>query len=115
MAKTAARASWDWENRVGRRLKLRDKAFRAAPRWATVTPEQGVLEPGAATDLHLTAHVTGGADSTAEVLASGGGCPERRAAHTASAVTGRPLASWQEARRRQRGPACELCGALRVC
>ena len=32
---------------------------------------QGVLEPGAATDLRLTAHVTGGHNSTAEVLASG--------------------------------------------
>lgn len=32
---------------------------------------QGVLEPGAATDLHLKAHISGGVDSTAEVLASG--------------------------------------------
>ena len=35
-------------------------------------PLQGVLEPGAATDLRLTARVTGGPGSAAEVLASGG-------------------------------------------
>lgn len=92
-----------------------DKAFRPAPRWASVAPEQvcaflcphsclkplalshstgqwtclcvgghvhrvishggplqGVLEPGAATDLRLTARVTGGPGSAADVLASGG-------------------------------------------
>lgn len=51
-----------------------DKAFRPTPRWASISPEQGVLEPGAATDLQLTAQVTGGPESTAEVLASVGRC-----------------------------------------
>ncbi len=47
-----------------------DKAFRVAPRWATLAPEQGVLDAGASIDVHLRVHVFGGPDGCAEALAT---------------------------------------------
>ena len=47
-----------------------DKAFRVAPRWATLSPEQGVLDPGASIDVHLQVHVYGGPQGCAEALAT---------------------------------------------
>ena len=47
-----------------------DKAFRVAPRWATLSPEQGVLDAGASIDVHLQIHVFGGPQGCAEALAT---------------------------------------------
>jgi len=43
-------------------------------RWATVLPEQGRLEPGAAADIRLTAIVTAGPGGTAETVCAEGRC-----------------------------------------
>lgn len=45
MAKTAARASWDWENRVGRRLKLRDlHILSVVVRWGSMAKAAAHLD-----------------------------------------------------------------------
>lgn len=47
-----------------------DKAFRTAPRWLELAPEQGVLEPDTAIDVRLQLHVVGGPDGCAHNLAT---------------------------------------------
>ena len=47
-----------------------DKAFRVAPLWAALSPEQGVLDPGASIDVNLQLHVYGGPQGCAEALAT---------------------------------------------
>lgn len=51
-----------------------DKEFRSTPRWATVHPEQGVLEPGAEEELQLTVWINGGSEGTAQLVAGTQGC-----------------------------------------
>lgn len=47
----------------------RDKNFRTAPRWATIEPEQGVLEPGSGQEVLLTIWINGGLKGTAQLAA----------------------------------------------
>ena len=63
----------------------RDKAFRVAPRWATLSPEQGVLDAGSSIDVNLQIHVFGGPQGCAEALATSQVCCSRMS--TLSGVT----------------------------
>ncbi|KAK9821522.1 hypothetical protein WJX74_007052 [Apatococcus lobatus] len=47
-----------------------DRNFRPTPRWASIEPEQGVLEPGASTEIMLSLYVEGGHAGSAEFLTS---------------------------------------------
>ncbi|KAL0027397.1 hypothetical protein WJX79_008379 [Trebouxia sp. C0005] len=52
----------------------KDKNFRTAPRWATIEPEQGVIEPGSGQEVLMTIWINGGIKGTAQLAAAKPDC-----------------------------------------
>ncbi|DBA87288.1 hypothetical protein WJX77_005794 [Trebouxia sp. C0004] len=52
----------------------KDKNFRTAPRWATIEPEQGVIDPGSGQEVLMTIWINGGIKGTAQLAAAKSDC-----------------------------------------